>query len=61
MTLIIKQLVIRGEVIEDNANYSKEEHPNQEAIIQLIEDTKRKIENEYHEKMLELIEKSSTR
>lgn len=61
MTLIIKQLVIRGEVIEDNANYSKEEHPNQEAIIQLVEDTKRKIENEYQEKMLELIEKSSTR
>ncbi|PRY90716.1 DUF5908 family protein [Mongoliibacter ruber] len=61
MTLIIKQLVIRGEVIEDNSHYSKEEHPNQEALIQLIEETKREIEKEYQEKMLELIEKTSTR
>lgn len=61
MTLIIKQLVIRGEVVEDTGRPDRSENPDFERIKQLIEAAKKDIENECRERISELIENNSAR
>lgn len=61
MTLIIRQLVIRGEVVEDSARAGREESLNYEMVRQLIEAAKREIEKECQEKISEMIENTSAR
>lgn len=61
MTLIIRQLVIRGEVVEDSARSGREESLNYDMVKQLIEAAKREIEKECQEKISEMIENTSAR
>lgn len=55
MTLIIKQLVIRGEVIDDSTSFKKEEELNYEKMKHLLEDMKREIESQCMEKISSVI------
>jgi hypothetical protein len=61
MTLIIRQLVIRGEVIEDSDRLGREGGIDYEQVRQLIEAARREIEKDYQEKISEMIENSSAR
>lgn len=61
MTLIIRQLVIRGEVVEDSAKSNREDNLNYEVVKQLIEAVRKEIEKECREKITEMIENSSAR
>jgi len=61
MTLIIRQLVIRGEVVEDSARYSRGTDLNLEKVTALLEATKREIEQEYQERMVEMLENTAAR
>ncbi|HSF52594.1 MAG TPA: DUF5908 family protein [Algoriphagus sp.] len=61
MTLIIKQLVIRGEVMEDSVKYNREENLSFEKVKQLIENAKKEIEKECQERISEMIENSAAR
>lgn len=51
MALIIKQLVIRGEVIDDSTSFKKEEELNYEKMKHLLENMKREIESQCMEKI----------
>lgn len=61
MTLIIKQLVIRGEVVEDSAKSDREESLNYELVKQLIETAKKEIEKECQEMISEMVENNAAR
>lgn len=61
MTLIIKQLIIRGEVVEDKGASSRGDAIDLDKVRQLIEAAKRDIEQECKERISELIENSSAR
>lgn len=61
MTLIIKQLVIRGEVLEDSSNSNREETLSYDKVKELIAAAKREIEKDCREKISEMIENSSAR
>ncbi|WP_026965905.1 DUF5908 family protein [Algoriphagus terrigena] len=61
MTLIIKQLVIRGEVVEDSAKSDREESLNYELVKQLIETAKKEIEKGCQEMISEMVENNAAR
>lgn len=61
MTLIIRQLVIRGEVVEDSAKYRRENELNLEKVAELVENAKKDIEREYQERMMEMLENTAAR
>lgn len=61
MTLIIKQLVIRGEVIEDSSRFGTDNQASMDKVRELIEAAKKEIEREYQEKISQLVEQSSSR
>jgi len=61
MTLIIKQLVIRGEVVEDSAKSDPEKSLNYELVKQLIEVAKKEIEKECQEMISEMVENNAAR
>ncbi|WPR77342.1 DUF5908 family protein [Algoriphagus sp. NG3] len=61
MTLIIRQLVIRGEVLEDSAKYRRENDLNLEKVAELVENAKKDIEREYQERMMEMLENTAAR
>lgn len=61
MTLIIKQLVIRGEVVEDSPKFSREENLNYDQVKQLIDAAKKDLEKEFQDKISEMIENTSAR
>lgn len=61
MTLIIKQLVIRGEVTEDSGRTGREDSLNYDKVKELIDAAKKEIEKDCREKISEMIENSSAR
>ncbi|GAB3218619.1 hypothetical protein J0A67_03130 [Algoriphagus aestuariicola] len=61
MTLLIKQLIIRGEVVEDSERSNRGEKMDYEAIRQLVESAKREIVKECQERISEMIENSVAR
>lgn len=61
MTLIIRQLVIRGEVVEDTANYGREQQLSMEKVKELIDTAKKEIEREYQEKISQMMDYSVSR
>lgn len=61
MTLIIRQLVIRGEVISDSGKYGRETNMSYEKVKELIQAAKKEIELEYQEKIAEMLENSAVR
>lgn len=61
MTLIIKQLVIRGEVVEDSPKFGREENLNYDQVKQLIDAAKKDLEKEFQDKISEMIENTSAR
>lgn len=61
MTLIIKQVVIRGEVMEDSSKFQREEGISPETVKRMIEQAKREIERQCEEKISAMIDHSLTR
>lgn len=61
MTLIIKQLVIRGEVLPDSGKYAQDTGLSYEKVKELINKAKKEIEQEYQEKISEMIENTTVR
>ena len=61
MALTIKQLVIRGEVIEEPARLGRGQELTYEQVKQLIEAAKKDIEREYLDKISEMIENTAAR
>ncbi|WP_297338271.1 DUF5908 family protein [Algoriphagus sp.] len=61
MTLIIRQLVIRGEVVEDTARYGGEQPLNLEQVKELIDAAKKEMEREYQEKISQMLDYSVSR
>lgn len=61
MTLIIRQLVIRGEVVEDSAKSNRDENLNYDTVKQLIEIAKKEIEKECQEMISEVMDNNSAR
>jgi polyhydroxyalkanoate synthesis regulator phasin len=61
MTLIIKQVVIRGEVLSDSGKYVQDSGLSYEKVKELISKAKKEIEQEYQEKISEMIENTSVR
>lgn len=61
MTLIIRQLVIRGEVIPDSSQFERKKEVSLEQIRDLIDQAKKDMERELEEKFSQVIEYSTTR
>ncbi|TDK50621.1 hypothetical protein [Algoriphagus formosus] len=61
MTLIIRQLVIRGEVIPDSGQFDRKKEVSLEEIRDLINQAKREMERELEEKFSQVIDYSATR
>lgn len=61
MTLVIKQLVIKGEVIEDTSFFSREHQLSMEKVKEMIEQAKKEMEREYQEKLFQFLEHAATR
>ncbi len=60
MTLIIKQLVIRGEVADDH-KYHESIDFQKEEVRKLLDDMKKEIKGECTEKMLDMLESFTNR
>ncbi len=61
MTLVIKQLVIKGEVIEDTSFFSREHQLSMEKVKEMIEQAKKEMKREYQEKLFQFLEHAATR
>jgi hypothetical protein len=61
MALIIKQLVIRGEVVEDKGTSEQMEALDKELLYQMIEENKKEILDACEEKIATILEKSFSR
>lgn len=61
MTLIIKQLIIRGEVVEDLDRSNRDSNLDYQSVARLIEIAKREIEKECQDRISEMIENIAAR
>ncbi|WP_026948143.1 hypothetical protein [Algoriphagus marincola] len=61
MTLIIRQLVIRGEVVSDSNSYERKRELSLEEVRELINQAKRDVEREMEEKFSQVMDYSATR
>jgi hypothetical protein len=61
MTLIIRQLVIRGEVVSDSNSFERKRELSLEEVRELINQAKRDVEREMEEKFSQVMDYSATR